>query len=76
MVRRYIVGKSSTDIGPGDHYIFKLVAETDSAWGVSEGGFADETIWLPKSACSVEGKGQGMISLWVPDWLATKKGIA
>lgn len=78
MVRRYIVGKRSTDIEPGDSYSLQFVTETADAWGVSEGGFESPLLWLPKSACSLEkakpARG-GVIELWVPDWLAEQKGI-
>lgn len=75
---RFGYGHSSTDDEPGEDYALTLVAETDLAWGVSEGQFDSPTIWLPKSACSCvkPAKVPGcMITVWVPDWLAEQKGL-
>lgn len=72
-------GRNSTDDEPGSDYNLTLAGETDLAWGVSEGQFDSPTIWLPKSACScvmpafVAG---GIITIWIPDWLAEQKGLA
>ncbi len=46
-----------------------LEAETDLAYGIKED---DEMIWLPKSRCEFDVVKSIM---WVPEWLAEKKGL-
>lgn len=48
--------------------IFEIITETDLAWLISSEKY-DET-WFPKSKCEIE---DGV--LYVPEWLAIKKGL-
>jgi len=76
--RTFGFDRSSTDNKPGEEYERQLGAETDSAWGLVDEP-AGTLIWLPKSVCHRTGGSTqlgAVIKLWVPDWLAEKRGLA
>ena len=61
-----------------------LTRETPKAWGFWESGdFAcasvgaaySETVWFPKSQCTLVNHGPGLCLLTIPDWLARKTGL-
>ena len=61
-----------------------LTRETPKAWGFWEsGGFAyssagaaySETVWFPKSQCTLEDHAPDKYRLLLPDWLARKTGM-
>jgi len=61
-----------------------LVRETQRAWGFWDGsdfacssvGIArSETVWFPKSQCTIQDHAPDLYRLIIPDWLAKKTGL-
>ena len=50
-------------------------AETAKAILVSDTGDKDDAIWLPKSQIEVDDDGHGNVTVTLPEWLATDKGL-
>ena len=51
-------------------------AETDKAILVSETGERDDAVWLPKSQIEIENDShKNFITVTLPEWLATDKGL-
>lgn len=65
-----------------EEYALFVHRETASAWGVSESGDDTDMIWLPKSQVTTDERpvqkngGQLIYNFEIPDWLATKEGLA
>ncbi len=52
--------------------------ETDAAWLVSETGFKEDAVWLPKSQCGIDNpdpESGEICEFSVPEWLALEKGL-
>ena len=49
--------------------------ETPKAILVSDDGDKDKAVWLPLSQVEVVEKGQGIVEVTVPEWLAKDKGL-
>lgn len=52
-----------------------LHAETDKAILVSTDGNADKAVWVPKSQCEYEIKKKNLITVTMPEYLATDKEL-
>ncbi len=62
-----------------------LARETPRAWGfwgdepavnTSQGSFCSETVWFPKSQCTLQDHSPDTYRLLAPDWLAKKNGCS
>lgn len=53
----------------------QLHRETEKAIFVSDDGDAKKAVWLPRSQIEIEQKGNGIVELTMPEWLATEKGL-
>ena len=49
--------------------------ETPKAILVSDDGDKNKAVWLPFSQVEVVEKGQGIVEVTVPEWLARDKGL-
>jgi hypothetical protein len=50
--------------------------ETDRAILVSESGFREDAVWLPKSQIEIErGDRQDFVTITMPEWLALDKRL-
>ena len=49
--------------------------ETPKAILVSDDGDKNRAVWLPLSQVEVVEKGQGIVEVTVPEWLAKDKGL-
>ncbi len=53
----------------------QLHHETAKAVLVSDDGDRDHAVWIPKSHCEIEDKGQGVVIVTLPEWIAREKGL-
>lgn len=53
----------------------KLHHETARAILVSDGGDRDKAVWLARSQIEIEPKGQGIVEVTCPVWLAKERGL-
>jgi hypothetical protein len=53
----------------------QLHAETAKAILVSDDGDKAKAIWLPLSQCEIERKGDGIVIVTLPEWLAIQRGL-
>lgn len=53
----------------------QLHHETPKAILVSEDGDKAKAVWLPLSQVEVEPKGNGIVEVTMPNWLAMEKGL-
>lgn len=53
----------------------QLHHETDKAVLVSDDGNKDKAVWLPLSQIEIERTNGGVVTVTLPEWLATEKGL-
>lgn len=53
----------------------KMHAKTERAILISDGGEAENAVWVPLSQCEVLPLTKGMVTVTMPEWLAMDKGL-